>query len=252
VKVRLDPAAPLKFTGDLKFVEELRNAIPPDLFGKGPSLDISPTGIRAGFSFALPPVAVGVFALKDVSLGAAVTLPFLDGRPSLDFNVSERPRPFLLSVAIFGGGGFFHLQLDTAGLKIVEAAFEFGVTASVDLGVASGGVHIMAGIYFKLERKEPGTDLAPTLTGYLRMGGQLSVLGLIKLSLEFVLSFTYDGGRDKAYGRATLTVQVEIVFFSVSVEITVERAFGGSSGDPSFGQLFTNAGTWSEYAEAFA
>jgi hypothetical protein len=47
-------------------------------------------------------------------------------------------------------------------------------------------------------------------------------------------------------------VQVEIVFFSVSVEITVERAFGGSSGDPSFGQLFTNAGTWSEYAEAFA
>ena len=53
----------------------------------------------------------------------------------------------------------------------MEAAFEFGVTASIDLGVASGGVHIMAGIYFKLERKEPGTDLAPTLSGYLRMGG---------------------------------------------------------------------------------
>ena len=252
VKVHLHPEHPLVFTGDLKFVEELRHAIPPDLFGKGPSLDISPTGIRAGFAFALPPVAVGVFALKDVSLGAALTLPFLDGRPSLDFNVSERPHPFLLSVGIFGGGGFFHLQLDTAGLKIVEAAFEFGATASVDLGVASGGVHIMAGIYFKLERKEPGTDLAPTLTGYLRMGGYLSVLGLIKISLEFTLSFTYDGGRDKAYGRATLTVQVEIVFFSVSVEITVEKAFGGSSGDPTFGQLFPAAATWNEYAEAFA
>ena len=252
VTVHLDPEHPLVFTGDLTFVEELRNAIPPDLFGKGPSLDLLPTGIRAGFSFALPPVAVGVFALKDVSLGAALTLPFLDGRPSLDFNVSERPHPFLLSVGIFGGGGFFHLQLDTAGLKIVEAAFEFGATASVDLGVASGGVHIMAGIYFKLERKEPGTDLAPTLTGYLRMGGYLSVLGLIKISLEFTLSFTYDGGRDKAYGRATLTVQVEIVFFSVSVEITVEKAFGGSSGDPTFGQLFPAAETWEEYAEAFA
>ncbi len=252
VKVLLDPQSPLTFTGDLAFVEELRNAIPPDLFGKGPSLDLSPTGIRAGFAFALPPVAVGVFALKDVSLGAALTLPFLDGRPSLDFNVSERPHPFLLSVGIFGGGGFFHLQLDTAGLKIVEAAFEFGATASVDLGVASGGVHIMAGIYFKLERKEPGTDLAPTLTGYLRMGGYLSVLGLIKISLEFTLSFTYDGGRDKAYGRATLTVQVEIVFFSVSVEITVEKAFGGSSGDPTFGQLFPASATWEEYAEAFA
>jgi hypothetical protein len=250
--VALDPAKPIAFTGDLTFVEELRNAIPPDLFGDGPSLDLSPTGIRAGFSFALPPVAVGVFALKDVSLGAALTLPFLDGRPSLDFNVSERPHPFLLSVGIFGGGGFFHLQLDTAGLKIVEAAFEFGATASIDLGVASGGVHIMAGIYFKLERRDPGNDLAPTLTGYLRMGGYLSVLGLIKISLEFTLSFTYDGGRDKAYGRATLTVQVEIVFFSTSVEITVEKAFGGTSGDPAFGQLFPAADTWTEYAEAFA
>jgi len=252
VTVKLDPVTPLEFDGDLKFVEELRKIIPPDLFGDGPSLDLSPTGIRAGFSFALPPVAVGVFALKDVSLGAALTLPFFDGKPTFDFNVSERPHPFLLSVGIFGGGGFFRLQLDTAGLKVVEASFEFGATASIDLGVASGGVFIMAGIYFKLERKEPSNDLAPTLSGYLRMGGYLSVLGLIKVSLEFNLSFTYDGVTDKAYGRATLTVKVEIVFFSTSVEVTVEKAFGGASGDPSFGQLFAAPDTWSEYALAFA
>jgi hypothetical protein len=252
VSVKLDPATPVEFAGDLKFVEELRKAIPPDLFGKGPSLDIAPTGIRAGFAFALPPIAVGVFALKDVSLGAALALPFLDGKPTFDFNVSERPHPFLLAVGIFGGGGFFRLQLDTAGIKLVEAAFEFGATASVDLGVASGGVHIMAGIYFKLERKEPANDLAPTLSGYLRMGGYLSVLGLIKVSLEFNLSFTYDGANDKAYGRATLTVKVEIVFFSTSVEVTVERAFGGHGGDPKFRELFVAPEVWSEYALAFA
>ena len=254
VSVKLDPVTPVEFAGDLKFVEELRKAIPPDLFGKGPSLDIAPTGIRAGFAIALPPVAVGVFALKDISLGAALTLPFLDGKPTFDFNVSERAQPFLLAVSIFGGGGFFHLQIDTAGIKMVEAAFEFGATASIDLGVASGGVHIMAGIYFKLERKEsdPGNKLVPTLSGYLRMGGYLSVLGLIKISLEFVLSFTYDGAKDKAYGRATLTVKVEIVFFSTSVEVTVEKAFGGSSGDPKFRELFTDASVWNEYAGAFA
>src|SRR5205814_284535 len=95
-------------------------------------------------------------------------------------------------------------QLDTAGLKQVEAAFEFGATAAIDLGVASGEVHIMAGIYFSLQRKENSTDLACVLSGYLRMGGSLSVLGLIKVSVEFNLSFTYDGVRDKAYGRATL------------------------------------------------
>ncbi|MGE3106992.1 MAG: hypothetical protein AB7G11_04140 [Phycisphaerales bacterium] len=253
VSVKLDPAKPLEFGGDLKFVEELRKAIPPDLFGDGPSLDISPTGIRAGFSFGLPPVAVGVFALKDITLGAALTLPFLDGKPTLDFNVSERAKPFLLSVSIFGGGGFFRLQLDTAGMKMIEAAFEFGATASVDLGVASGGVHIMAGIYFKLERVDPGDDLMPTLTGYLRMGGYLSVLGLIKVSLEFNLSFTYQGPpKEKAYGRATLTVKIEIVFFSISVEVTVEKQFGGKSGDPDFGVMFNKPAIWNRYAAAFA
>jgi type VI protein secretion system component Hcp len=252
VTVQLDPAVPVEFAGDLQFVEELRKAIPPDLFGDGPSLDIAPTGIRAGFAIGLPPVAVGVFALKDVSLGAAVTLPFADGKPAFDFNVSTREHPFLLSVSIFGGGGFFHLQLDTAGMKELEAALEFGVTASLDIGVASGSVHMMAGIYFALERQDPSNDLAARLSGYLRVGGQMSVLALITVSVEFNLSFTYDSATEKAYGRATLTVQVEVVFFSASVELTVEKAFGGQGGDPKFIEMFTSAPVWKEYATAFA
>jgi hypothetical protein len=250
VKVNLDPAAPVEFDGDLKFVEEIRKAIPPDLFGDGPSLDISPTGVRAGFAIGLPPLSVGVFALKDVSLGASLMLPFLDGKPVFDFSVSQRPHPFLLTVSLFGGGGFFHLQLDTAGMKELEAALEFGAAAALDIGVASGEVHIMAGIYFSMQRKEGTTDLVAVLTGYLRMGGSLSVLGLIKISVEFNLSFTYDGNRDKAYGRATLVVEVEVAFFSKSVELTVERAFGGS-GDPKFVDLFTTPLVWNEYALAF-
>ena len=252
VKVKLDPAQPLAFGGDLEFVEELRNAIPPDLFGDGPFLDISPIGITAGFSFALPPIAVGVFALKDVSLGAALTLPFTDGKPVFDFNVSTREKPFLLAVSIFGGGGFFRLQIDTAGFKMVEAAFEFGVTCALDLGVASGEVHVMAGIYFSLQRKEGSTEMSAVLSGYLRMGGSLEVLGIIKVSVEFNLSFTYDSNTDKAYGRATLTVEVEVLFFSASVELTVERAFGGESGDPKFGEMYDTADKWSRYALAFA
>ena len=252
VKVALDPAVPVEFAGDLQFVEELRKAIPPDLFGDGPSLDITAEGIRAGFAIGLPPVAVGVFALKDVSLGAALTLPFTDGKPAFDFNVSTREHPFLLSVSIFGGGGFFHLQLDTAGMKELEAALEFGVTASLDLGVASGSVHMMAGIYFALERQDPSNDYAAKLTGYLRVGGSMRVLAIITVSVEFNLSFTYDSATEKAYGRATLTVQVEVLFFSTSVELTVERAFGGEGGDPKFVEMFTSAPVWKEYAKAFA
>ena len=242
---------PIQFGGDLAFVEDLRKAIPPGLFGDGPSLDVTANGIRAGFAFDLPPVAVGVFALKDVSLGAALTLPFTDGKPVFDFNVSTREHPFVLAVTIFGGGGFFHLQLDTSGMKELEAAFEFGVTAAIDLGVAGGSVHMMAGIYFSLKQVEPDDKLAARLGGYLRMGGSLRVLALITVSVEFNLSFTYDSATDKAYGRATLTVEVDVTLFSVSVELTVERAFGGS-GDPSFRQSFESASVWKRYAEAFA
>ncbi len=253
VTVQLDPDKPVRFAGDLIFIEEIRNAIPPGLFGDGPSLDLiaNPLGIRAGFAFALPPLTVGVFSLKDVKLAAALTLPFLEGKPTFDFNISERAHPFLLAVAIFGGGGFFHLQLDTAGMKALEVALEFGATAALDIGVASGEVHIMAGIYFSLQRKEGTTELAAVLSGYLRMGGSLNVLGLVKISVEFNLSFTYDSERDKAYGRATLTVAVEVLFFSASVELTVERAFGGS-GDPYFIDFFPTAQPWKEYALAFA
>ncbi len=251
VQVKLDPDNPLQFTGDLAFVEDLKTIIPPELFGKGPSLTVTADSIRVGFAIGLPTIAVGVFALKDVSLSAALELPFADGNPVFDFGISEKQHPFNLTIAFFGGGGFFHLQLDTQqGLRVVEAAFEFGASVSINLGVASGGVHIMAGIYFKLEIKK-GEDYA-TLTGFFRMGGELSILGLISLSLEFLLSFTYEGKTKKAFGIASLTVKIEILCFSKSIEITVEKQFGGKSADPMFKDTWTEPAIWAEYAGAFA
>jgi len=157
-------------------------------------------------------------------------------------------------VTFLGGGGFFHLQIDTEGLKMLEAALEFGATAAIDLGVASGSAHIMAGIYFSMQRREiDGVEVdAATLEGYLRLGGELSILGIISVSLEFYLSFRYESAKNAAYGRATLTVKIEILFFSMSVEVTVEKRFGGTSGDPLFLEAFTTAVVWDEYAGAFA
>jgi hypothetical protein len=252
VTVELDPDNPVQFEEDLQFVERLREAIPPGLFGDGASLDINATRVKAGFSLGLPPLSVGVFSLKDVIFAAFIELPFVDGKPLFDFSFSSREHPFNLTVMIFGGGGFFHMQIDTLGVKMLEAALEFGASASIDLGVASGSVHIMAGIYFSLQRKHIGNedvDVA-TLGGYLRMGGELSVLGLISVSLEFYLILAYE--TPDAYGRATLTVKVEVLFFSASVDITVEKRFGGSPGDPTFLDGFTTPAVWNEYAGAFA
>ena len=86
------------------------------------------------------------------------------------------------------------------------------------------------------------------------MGGELSVLGIISVSLEFYLIFAYEsvGAKKYAYGRATLTVKVEVLMFSTSVEISVEKRFGGSGGDPHFLETFETPAVWIEYAGAFA
>ena len=64
------------------------------------------------------------------------------------FNFSEREHPFSLTVSLLGGGGFFAIGIGSAGVKEIEAALEFGAAVAIDLGVASGGVEIKAGVYF--------------------------------------------------------------------------------------------------------
>ena len=204
--------------------------------------------MHIGYGITLPPAGVGVFSLENIALSAGLDLPLLSGKPVIDIAFAARHSPFLLTVSLLGGGGFVHVQLDTEGMKLLEAAFEFGANASINLGVASGGVHIMAGIYFAMQT-DAGITKA-TLSGYLRMGGELSVLGLISVSLEFNLSFTYDG--KAATGEATLTVEIKVLFFCKSVSISVQKRFGGSAGDPTFAQIITTPQVWAHYVDAFA
>jgi hypothetical protein len=259
VNVTLKDDAPVQFEGDLQFVESLRELIPAGSFGNGVSVDLSqdPFGVRAGLELALPPASVGVFALQNIAFSASLTLPFLDGKPVIDFAFARRDNPFLLAIALFGGGGFFHVEVDTDGVRMLEASFEFGAVAALNIGVASGEVHIMAGIYFKMEKKpkpspETGDALMVLLSGYLRCGGTLRVLGIVSISAEFYLCFTYHSDTHEACGRATLTVCVEIACFSKSIELSVERCFGREGGDPTFAQLMDTSQAWAEYASAFA
>ncbi len=211
------------FGGPLKFINTLKDLIPLSGFSDPPYLDVSSSGVTAGFSLALPGVGVGVFSLQNISLTAELRLPFIGKPLSMYFAFCKRESPFLLTVAMFGGGGFVGLEVNPAGLVMVEASLEFGGNFAFDIGVASGGVYVMAGIYFKLEGSEV------TLTGYLRMGGALSILGLITISLELYLGLTYQSAGNQVWGQAKVTVEIELLFFSIGVSFTVERQFSGSS-----------------------
>lgn len=255
----------IKFVGPLSFVETLRDLIPLDGFSDPPYLDITPQGIDAGFDVALPSIACGILNLSNLSLGAGFTVPFIGQPLSVRFNFCTREQPFHLTVYMFGGGGFFGVTLDPHGVQILEAAFEFGAAISVDFGVASGGVSVMAGIYFRMEQD------AASLTGYFRLEGHVDVLGLITASLELYLELRYEFETGKCVGRAELTIEIEVFIFSGSVTISCERKFAGSNGDPTFRQLMGlsadaalplddelaaiddgTAYAWRDYCEAFA
>jgi len=246
----------IKFIGVLSFVETLRDLIPLDGFSDPPYLDVTAQGIDAGFDIALPNIAVGIFSLTNLSLGAGFSVPFIGQPLAVRFNFCTREQPFNLTVSLFGGGGFFGITVDPSGVQILEAALEFGASISIDFGVASGGVHVMAGVYFRMEKDEA------SLTGYFRLGGHVSVLGLVSASLELYLELRYEFATGKCVGKAKLTIEISILCFSASVTITCERKFAGSNGDPSFAQLMgpepgevltdTLVYPWRDYCEAFA
>lgn len=235
------------FTGALEFVNTLRDYLEPANFADPPFLDVTPQGITAGYSLTIPAVSVGVVSIANIALGARLTLPFTGEPMRLRFNLSERQSPFTVSVAPFGGGGFFALAVGMDGVETLEASLEFGGCVAIDLGVASGGISLMAGIYLKIEV----TSNHSQLTGYVRANGALEVIGLITVSIEFYLGLDYDFGAGKAWGECRVSVKVEVLLFSASVTVTMRKQFAGSSGDPPFGVMMPQP-RWEAYAAAFA
>jgi len=239
----------IKFKGILEYVQRLAELVPLDGFSDPPVLDITSQGITVGFSLGLPTVSIGVMSIQNISFAASVYLPFISGKQlNFHFAFCERQQPFTLTVYLFGGGGFFSIDIGISGVQMLEAALEFGASVALDLGVASGKASIMGGFYFQMA----GSDFV--LSAYFRACGSLSVLGIITVSVEFYLALTYaskgivpHGGT--LWGQCTVKVKIEILFFSITVKIKMEREFAGS--DPNFREMLT-AGDWTEYCEAYS
>ncbi len=111
----------------------------------------------------------------------------------------------------------------------------------------------------------------------MRLGGELDILGLISVSLEFYLQLQHTTSPNELWGQATLMVHVEVLMFSETVECTVERRFAGpddsgpsslaaltglaaplpvgapgASASPTFEDLVPTPADWDTYCNAFA
>ena len=257
---------PIRLIGALSFVNSLQSVIKSDQFDSGPFIDITANGIVAGYNFPIPNLEVGIFALSNMLLGVKITLPFTNDPFKFGFNFCTRENPFKLMVSCFGGGGFFLMETTMQGLTRLEAAFEFGAGMSLNVGVASGSVEVMGGFYYTLvtETTDDGSYQTQSFTAYLRMTGRLSIIGLIKVTLEFYLELRYEelgqkttaeglkiAAGSRLVGSATLSVKVEILFFSKTVKVTVSRTLAGNDADPKFEQTYKPE-HWQLYCAAFA
>jgi hypothetical protein len=240
----------IEFLGILSFVETIKELIPFDGFSDPPFMDVTAEGAKAGFTLALPSVGIGVFDLSNMSLGADVSIPFIGKSVTVGFNFCTRERPFTLAVMCLGGGGWFLIRVAPDGLDVLEVGLEATACLSVDLGVASGSISASIGIYMRLEGQKG------SLTGYFRLRGEVDVLGLISASIELYMELVYHFDSGKMIGRATITVEVDVLCFSASVKVSAERQLAGANGDPSFREILGVQGKtskyWTEYAAAFA
>jgi hypothetical protein len=251
------------FTGPLQFVNKLRDFL--SAFDDPPFMDVSDSGIDAGYTLAIPTIAVGAFSLQNISLTAKVTVPFFGDSVVVGFAFCSKDNPFVLTIYIFGGGGWFEIDIAPDGLVGLHIGLEFGIDCALDLGVASGSVHVMAGIYYDYDKP----SRTSSLTGFVDMGGSLDVLDLISVSVDFHMQLTYTNtaGQSSVTGEASLTVDVKVFFFSFSVTLgPIRKTFGGDqTSNPNvvrFERSFGNAripiadmiqaDNWDAYTAAFA
>ena len=153
------------FEGPLQFVSKLQSYL--GNLGGGFRLALTPKFIELSYGFLVPPISFGAFSLRNLLFQAGLMLPFADDPLRFRFNVSSFAVPFELSVLCFGGRGFLSVEIDTRGGRTLEGALEFGGNLAFDVGVASGGLFVQAGIYFKI------TQSQTNLSGYLRAAATL-------------------------------------------------------------------------------
>ena len=205
---------------------------------------------RLGFR----PSGIGLAGTRVVPALRRPRVPFLGEAVTVGFSFCTRERPFALTVMMFGGGGFFGLQASPKGLVLLEGSLEFGARVSLDVGVASGSVEAMGGVYYRQE------DDTTTLTGYFRVRGEVELLAIASVSLTAELSLTWrdkGGDKDEMYGQAKVTLEVEVLFVEYSASFKIERRFAGSAGDPILAQTLDiapngNSKAWTDYCQAFA
>jgi hypothetical protein len=252
----------VQFKGALSFVQDLTEYL--NFGGSGLTITTSGDAIRATLTLAIPTIAVGVFSLSHLAFNAGVAIPYNGDPVRFEFALCSRDNPFALNIMMFSGGGFVGLALGVDGVELLEFSFDFGLGICVDVGVASGEISLVGGVYFQSAKLTDGTQHVE-LTAFVKASGGISALGLISISVELYLALQYTSPPSLLVGQATLEIAVHIVFFGFSVGFDVRKEFAGHADSAplppgktaapvptnSFGDVM-ELSDWDLYCSAFA
>jgi hypothetical protein len=209
--------ASVKFGSAMAFLEELASLLNP---GQGPFVEFANGMVNAGYRFQVPGITVGAFNLMQLSLEVSIGLPFNGDPVRCFFGISSAQNPFLLSTGIFGGTGYLLMRLGLDGVERLEGSLAFGVVAVVHIGPLRGYGSVVAGIHFAIGS---GTS---EVCGYVQAHGHCDIFGIVSLDINVHVDMCYLNG--SVQGEADFTVDIEMLFFSVSYTFTASYSFQGS------------------------
>lgn len=214
------------FKEELKILDTLKNSL-PKILDKNTTIDVTKDGVEARYTLPIPDVQLGAINVANILLEAALYLPFGNKPLKFGFSFGKREDPFLVTVSVYGGGGFFGFVSGRDGIELLQAALEFGGHCGMDKGPASGSITVMAGIYLQIEKSEISSLIKNiiTVTGYLRASGNLDVAGLVTVTVEFFMGLTYTEGNNYVEGSVTVGIRVKVFLAKKTFKLRLYRKF---------------------------
>ena len=214
----------------LKFLEQLQKFLSPK---KGSGFYLVPLsgslGIEAGYGLNLGTISFGNISFSNVSLNAAARLPFDGHEATFVASLSRRDAPFTISVAPYGGAGFFLIEASAKGVTAFEASFEYGGAAAFQYGPLSGYGRIMVGVYIRVGA---GGKIAATFYA----GGSASIW-IFSFGASLYVTAESKSGENTIVGTATFTFSfsIGIADYDFKVSVRKELQWSGGSGGSSNG-----------------
>ncbi|RDK05371.1 hypothetical protein [Cupriavidus lacunae] len=196
---------------------------------KGTGFYLNPLGLglEVGYGLNLGIISIGTVSFFNVSINAAARLHFDGKEATFVASLARRDAPFTISVAPYGGSGFFSLEASGEGIVGFEASFEYGGAAAFAYGPLTGYGRIMTGIYIRSGRKT-GVDFAATFY----CGGAASIwIFTFGASLSVIARQTPDGSRMEGNATFRFSFSMGIVSYDYSVNVHCSINWGGGGGE---------------------